>query len=187
MRPLRGDELKRSGPSGCPTGRLAEKLKPYGFEYVQLDDGYDRDPKGQHYWIENWNHDRFPHGPEWLAHYIKSKGLRAGIWLVPNAYAGAVKQHPEWYLRDVHGNLILDYSTPALDSSNPEVLEFLKKLFTTLDGWGFDYYKFDGEHAVPLYVPKVDRSRLKDGTTDPLEIYRRRLSLIPSRANLLAL
>jgi hypothetical protein len=160
------------------TDWLAEKLKPYGFEYVQLDDGYDRDPKGQHYWIENWNHDRFPHGPEWLAHYIKSKGLRAGIWLVPNAYAGAVKQHPEWYLRDVHGNLILDYSTPALDSSNPEVLEFLKKLFTTLDGWGFDYYKFDGEHAVPLYVPKVDRSRLKDGTTDPLEIYRRRLSLI---------
>ena len=159
---------------------LAEKLKPYGFEYVQLDDGYDRDPNGQHFWIENWNRERFPHGPHWLAQYIKSKGLRAGIWLVPNAYAGAMKDHPDWYLRDIHGNPILDYSTPALDSSNPEVLAFLKKLFTTLDDWGFDYYKFDGEHALPLYVPKVDRSRLWDLSTDPLTIYRQRLQLIRS-------
>ena len=27
--------------------------------------------------------------------YIKSKGLRAGLWLVPNAYAGSVEKHPE--------------------------------------------------------------------------------------------
>ena len=160
------------------TDWLARNLKPYGFEYVQLDDGYDRDEKGQHYWIENWSHERFPHGPEWLAEYIKSKGLRAGIWLVPNAYAGALKEHPDWYLRDIHGNFILDYSTPALDSSNPEVLAFLKKLFTTLDDWGFDYYKFDGEHALPLYVPKVDRLKLSEATSDPLNIYRQRLSLI---------
>lgn len=159
---------------------LAQTLKPYGFEYVQLDDGYDRDANGQHFWIENWNRERFPHGPQWLAQYIKSKGLRAGIWLVPNAYAGAVKDHPDWYLRDVHGDLVLDYSTPALDSSNPEVLAFLKKLFATLDDWGFDYYKFDGEHALPLYVPKVDRSRLWDVSADPLKVYRQRLKLIRS-------
>ena len=162
------------------TDWLAKNLRAYGFEYVQLDDGYDRDSSGQHYWIENWNHDRFPHGPQWLAQYIKSKGLRAGIWLVPNAYAGAVKDHPDWYLRDIHGAPILDYSTPALDSSNPEVLAFLKKLFTTLDDWGFEYYKFDGEHAAPLYIPKVDRSRLSDVTSNPLDVYRERLKLIRS-------
>ena len=157
---------------------LAKNLKPYGFQFVQLDDGYDRDPKGQHYWIENWDPKRFPHGPEWLAQYIKSTGLRAGIWLVPNSYAGAVKNHPDWYLRDKHRNLILDYSTPALDSSNPEVLDFLKKLFTTLDKWGFDYYKFDGEHAMPLYVPSVDRKNLYKSDADPLDVYRRRLKVI---------
>jgi Melibiase len=157
---------------------LAKNLKPYGFQYVQLDDGYDRDDKGQHTWIENWSPARFPHGPEWLAHSIKSTGLRAGIWLVPNSYAGALKDHPDWYLRDIHGNTIQDYSTPALDSSNPEVLGFLKKLFTTLDNWGFDYYKFDGEHALPQYVNRVDRSRLYDSTADPLAVYRTRLKVI---------
>ena len=158
---------------------LGANLKPYGFQFVQLDDGYDRDEKGQHYWIENWDRQKFPHGPQWLTNYIKSKGLRAGIWLVPNAYAGAVQQHPEWYLRyQKDGRIITDYRTPALDATNPQALEQVKKIMTTLDDWGFDYYKFDGEHALPRYVPGVDRSKLHDPNVDPLVNYRARLKMI---------
>lgn len=157
---------------------IAENLKAYGFEYVQLDDGYDRGKAGEHYWIENWDRSKFPHGPQWLAGYIKSKGLRPGLWLVPNAYAGAAKQHPDWYVRDKDGKLILDYHTPALDSTNPQVQDFLRKLFTTLGEWGFEYYKFDGEHAFPKYVPAVDKSRLYDKSVDPIVAYDNRLKLI---------
>jgi hypothetical protein len=157
---------------------IAANLKLYGFQYVQLDDGYDRGKNGEHYWLENWDRQKFPHGPQWLANYIKSKGLRAGLWLVPNAYAGAVEQHPDWYLRDRSGKFVLDYHTPALDSTNPEVLDFLKKLFTTLGSWGFEYYKFDGEHALPKYVPSVDQDKLYDKSVDPLVAYRNRLQLI---------
>ncbi len=160
------------------TDWLAEHLKPYGFEYVQLDDGYERGPNGEHTWIDKWNGETFPHGPEWLTDHIRSKGLHAGLWLVPNAYAGAVRDHPDWYVRDKQGNLILDYKTPALDSTNPQVQAFLKKLFTTLDGWGFDYYKFDGEHALPAYVPALDHSKLYDSAIDPVSAYRKRLQLI---------
>jgi hypothetical protein len=160
------------------TDWLAQHLKPYGFQYIQIDDGYDRSPKEGHYWIEHWDTNKFPKGPQWITAYIKSKGLHPGLWLVPNAYAGAVEDHPDWYLRDREGKLVLDYGTPALDSSHPEVLEFLRKLFGTLGGWGFEYYKFDGEHALPKYAPPVDRSRLYDKSTDPLEIYRHRLKVI---------
>ena len=157
---------------------LAEHLKPYGFQYVQIDDGYDRGPKVGHHWIEHWDTTKFPKGPQWIAGYIKSKGLRPGLWLVPNAYAGAVEAHPDWYLRDRQGNIVRDYDAPALDSSHPEVLDFLKKLFATLGGWGFEYYKFDGEHALPKYAPHVDLTRLHDPTVDPLETYRHRLEVI---------
>ncbi len=160
------------------TDWLATRLKPYGFEYVELDDGYDRDAKGQHYWFENWNTQRFPHGPKWLTDYIKSAGLRPGLWLVPNAYAGAVKDHPDWYVRDKTGKLILDYATPTLDSTNPEVLAFVQKLFRSLDDLGFEYYKFDGEHAFSLYAPVVDPAKLHDPNMDLLENYRHRLALI---------
>jgi hypothetical protein len=157
---------------------LARNLGGYGFQYVQLDDGYDRGPNGEHWWIEHWDTAKFPHGPEWLTGFIKSKGLRAGLWLVPNAYAGAVQQHPEWYLRYRNGELVRDYKTPALDSSNPEVLQLLRKLFKILGDWGFEYYKFDGEHAIPKYAANIDTSRLYDAGTDPLTIYRKRLQLI---------
>jgi hypothetical protein len=160
------------------TDWIAANLKPYGFDYVVLDDGYDRGKDGEHYWIEKWDQTRFPHGPQWLTGYIKSKGLHPGVWIVPNAYAGALEQHPEWYLRNKQGNTIPDYRTPSLDSSNPEVQAFLKHLFATLNGFGFEYYKFDGEHALPKYAPPVDKTKLFDRAGDPLDVYRKRMQLI---------
>lgn len=159
---------------------LAANLKPYGFKYLQIDDGYDNDEAGMmHNWIDHWDKRAYyPHGPEWIAGYIRSKGLHPGLWLVPNAYAGAVEEHPDWYLRDNTGKLILDYSTPALDCTNPGVQAWLRKLFTTLKDWGFEYYKFDGEIALPRYAPAVDKSKLYDPSVDPVVAYRNRLKLI---------
>jgi hypothetical protein len=156
---------------------LAENLKPYGFEYVQLDDGYDRRPEG-HSWVDNWSAEKFPHGPEWLTSYIRGKGLKAGLWVVPNTYAPALKEHPDWYLYDKQGKVVLDFDTPSLDTTNPQVFDLLKGLFTKLDGLGFDYYKFDGELALPAYTPGVDKSRLYSPSANFVENYRDRLALI---------
>jgi hypothetical protein len=160
------------------TDWLAKNLKPYGFEFVQLDDGYDRGANGEHSWIENWDKTKFPHGPQWLTSYIKSKGLRAGLWIVPNSYAGALKQHPEWYVRNYEGDFVSDYLTPVLDSSNPQVLDFLKKMFTTLGDWGFEYYKFDGEGSIPQAMPELNRKRLYDQSLDPVAVYVTRMKAI---------
>ncbi len=175
------------------TDWLAANLKPYGLEYVVLDDGYDRTadfshpqvsagaPAPQtygHSWIQNWSPERFPHGPAWLTSYIHSKGLKAGVWLVPNTYGPALNEHPDWYLYDKQGKVMLDYDTPALDSTNPQVLGFLQHLFKTLDDFGFDYYKFDGEEALPAYAPPVDRSRLYSPSADPVQAFRNRFAVI---------
>jgi hypothetical protein len=160
------------------TDWLSTNIRKYGFEYVQTDDGYDRGIGGEHYWIDKWDLKKFPHGPQWLANYIKSKGLRPALWLVPNSYAGAMEQHPEWYLRDKQGNPILDYDTPALDFSNPEALNFLKSMFDTLNNWGFEYYEFDGECALTKNVPSIDKERLYDKSADPVAVYRNRCKLI---------
>jgi len=169
---VREDDIVRN------TDWLAKNLEPYGFGYVELDDGYDRSPTGEHSWIGPWNKQTFPHGPQWLASYIKHRGLHPGLWLVPNSYAGATKAHPDWYLRDNRGQFVLDYSTPALDPTHPAVTDHLRNLFTTLDGWGFEYYKFDGEHSIPKYAPTVDSTRLHNTRVDLLENYRARLKTI---------
>lgn len=159
------------------TDWLAQNLKPFGFQFVQLDDGYDRGKNGEHAWIENWDNSKFPHGPHWLTSYIRSKGMHAGLWLVPNSYAGAVEEHPDWYVRSKDGEFVKDYKTPVLDSSNPEVLAFLRKLFTTLNDWGFEYYKFDGEGSIPQAMPELDRKKLYD-SSNPIAVYRDRLKTI---------
>src|SRR5208283_324251 len=84
----------------------------------------------------------------------------------------------DWYLYSKENKIVQDYETPALDSSNPEVAGFLKKLFTTLDDWGFEYYMFDGEFSLPKYVPGIDLDRLYDKSIDSLVAYRDRLALI---------
>lgn len=113
---------------------LGSHLKPYGFEYVELDDGYDRGPKGEHYWIENWDEKKFPHGAAWLTKYIRDHGMKAGIWLVPNSYAGALQSHPERYLYDKKGAVVQDYSTPALDQTNPATFDWLNMSSACLTG-----------------------------------------------------
>ncbi len=47
-----------------------------------------------------------------------------------------------------------------------------------MKGWGFEYYKFDGELALPVYAPAVDKTRLYDKSADLLVAYRNRLNLI---------
>jgi Melibiase/Alpha galactosidase C-terminal beta sandwich domain len=160
------------------TDWLAEHLKPYGFQYVQLDDGFDRHKDGSHSWIEDWDKSKFPHGPRWLTDYIKAKGFQAGLWIVPNVYAGALEQHPEWYLRTLEGEHVIDYVTPSIDQTNPEVIGQIKKIFTTLNDWGFEYYKFDGEGSIPATMPELDRSRLYDPSADPIDVYRNRMKVI---------
>jgi hypothetical protein len=157
---------------------IVKNFNDYGLEYVVIDDGPERGEQGEHYWISNWNKGTFPHGGKWLAEYIRSKGLTPGLWLVPNTYAGALDDHPEWYLRDQDGKHIMVYNTPSLDYTNPEVLDFLTQMFSTLKDWGFEYYKFDAEFALTEYIPYVDRDKLYDKNIPQIDAYRNRLEVI---------
>ena len=159
------------------TDWLAAKLKPYGFGYVELDDGYDRMPNGQHSWIEHWNQKTFPHGPKWLATYIKSKGLHAGIWLVPNSYAGAV-EHPSRLVsarQEGHCSGLL-HASARFDP--PAVMEHLRNLFHTLGGLGFRILQV---RRRAFRSPNTRRSSI-DPTSrhqvDLLQNYRARLQTI---------
>jgi hypothetical protein len=157
---------------------IVEHFSNYGLEYVVIDDGPERGADGEHYWISNWNRETFPHGGKWLAGYVRSKGLIPGLWVVPNVYAGALSEHPDWYLRDHDGKHVMVYHTPALDYTHPGVLDHLRQMFSTLKDWGFEYYKFDGEFALTEYIPYVDRDRLYDKNISQIEAYRNRLEVI---------
>lgn len=165
---------------------LARLLKPYGMEYVQLDACYTRGEEAN--WLE-WYKKLFPSGGKQLFQYIKSKGLKPGLWL--NAYganyakpACADKYREEFFLRDKNGQLsqaccTADNTVVKLDYTNPEVFEkHLKPLFRTLvNDWGLKYLKSAGWGAWMDYYEK-NKVNAFDGSQDSREIYRKVQSVI---------
>jgi len=123
---------------------IAETMKPYGLEYFQIDDGYQQ-AGGQ---PETWIHpnEKFPAGLENLAAFIKSKGLKPGIWTnVANHDSAFVESHKQWFVTDSDGSpasgrwigYMLDGSnTAALDSMITPVYSHFKET-------GWQYFKLD--------------------------------------------
>lgn len=161
---------------------IAENLKDYGVEYVQIDDGWQGTGRGLG---ENrdWstiNH-RFSGGMDGLARYIKSLGLKPGIWLAPHGQsnAGVVKNHPGVFMLKPDGTSASSTweGTYLVDPSAPETRKYLKDLFGTLSRWGYEYFKIDGQPIVVReYRNKKDFMKVPAADSD--ELYRDTLKSI---------
>ena len=170
------DEVKRNADW------IAQNLKDYGAVYVQIDDGWQGTGHGLG---ENrdWTtiDKRFAGGMAALADYIKSRGLKPGIWLAPHG------QSNETVVKLNHGAFLLkpDGSSASstwegrflVDPSAPESRQYLKNLFSTLSGWGYEYFKIDGQPIV-IREYRNKKSSMKHPVDDTDELYRDTLASI---------
>ena len=161
---------------------IAENLKDYGAVYVQIDDGWQGTGHGLG---ENrdWTtiDKRFSGGMDTLAAYIKSLGLKPGIWLAPHG------QSNETILKNNHGVFLLkpDGTSASstwegkflVDPSTPESQKYLKDLFTTLANWGYQYFKIDGQPIV-IREYRNKKTSMKSPADDTDALYRQTLSSI---------
>jgi hypothetical protein len=125
----------------------ARELKPFGFEYIQVDEGFQR-------WHGDWEgNPKFSHGMKWLADRIRALGLKPGIWLAPYVISEpseVFQKHPEWMLRESDDKLKQIPASSsgttryALDITHPEAAEWLYQLFDTVaNKWGYELIKID--------------------------------------------
>jgi hypothetical protein len=145
---------------------IAQHLKPYGMQWVQIDDGYQRA-------FGDWEaNELYPHGMAWLATEIRRLGLQPGIWIAPYAvseHASLVQTHPEWLAHDAAGNLQTTASTRGvryiLDITHPGARQWLRELIRTIvHVWGYDFIKIDFVEWTLLaieryYDPTVSRAQ----------------------------
>ncbi|MBM0224452.1 hypothetical protein [Micromonospora sp. ATA51] len=138
---------------------LATKLKPYGYEYVNIDAGwstnYDWALNFDGYAREIASPERFPHGMKYVADAIHAKGLKAGIYLTvglnkPLYGNGTV---PIW---NAPGCTTADIVYPDLrttngwdgaykiDFSKPCAQKYIDSQAQLIADWGYDFLKFDG-------------------------------------------
>ncbi len=135
---------------------------PIKLDIFQVDDGYQTA-------VGDWlsvDAEKFPQGMAKVAEDIHSKDMLAGIWLAPfNAQRSSkiAHEHKDWLINDSKGYHIMagmnwgGYYT--LDFYNPEVREYIKKVFdTVLNDWKYDMVKLDFLFSVAC-VPYGNRTR----------------------------
>jgi hypothetical protein len=168
----------------------SKNLKAYGFEYIQVDEGFQR-------FHGDWEgNDRFPHGMKWLADQIKSLGLKPGIWISPflvSEQTELFKNHPDWFLKNTDGSLKRVGPWPSedtdwartenpkrygLDITHPEAAKWLYELTDTIvNRWGYQMIKID---FVAWSILSADH--FYDATVSPAQAYRKGLEIMRNAA-----
>ena len=169
-------EVKRN------TDWIAANLKDYGAKYVQIDDGWQGagGREGGRDWTKV-NPERFPQGMAELAAYIKSAGLTPGLWLAPHGQSNpeVITNNPGVFLLKPDGSSASDTweGKFLVDGSAPASLTYMKDMFTRLSGWGYEYFKIDGQ---PIVVDeyRLRKSFLKNPSDDAAGLYRKTIDSV---------
>lgn len=144
-------------------------LKAYGMEHIQLDDGYQH--PDHRLWVKGWIKKKFPHGPRWLASYIKSKGLIPGWWSVPFCYEVQAGK-PDWFLRDKSGKVVMDADYVGggeIDFTRPEAIhDYWVPILEEMKSQGWEYLKFDMGKTIPTWKNYSDK--FYDRTQTPYDV-----------------
>jgi hypothetical protein len=152
---------------------LAEILAPFGYEVVQMDDGYQRDFGLPELWLEP--NEKFPHGLEYLASDIKRKGLKPGIW-TNTAFGQAefAEKHKEWFVLDAEGRVAKgNWIRHILDASVPEALEsIVRPIYRGLREDGFEYFKVDALRHLRYEGYNTFSGHFRKKSLDVTTVYR---------------
>jgi len=153
---------------------FSEVLKPFGYEYFQIDDGFQQIQGAPEKWLNP--NAKFPKGLKYLADFIKSKGLKPGLWTAAScldlSYAEA---HPQWFVRDAAGKPVRgNWVGAVLDASNPEALDaVVRPLYKGLMEKGWQYIKLDALRHLRNEAYNANRDFFEAKKIDPVAAYRK--------------
>jgi alpha-galactosidase len=123
---------------------LSEKLRPYGLEYLQIDDGYQQEMSYPAKWL-NWN-QQFPSGMKAMANYISSRGLKPGIWTnVAFENKEYAQGHPSLFVTDTAGKPVWGrWVNYVMDGSSRTAVDTLiRPVYKGYHDAGWQYFKLD--------------------------------------------
>lgn len=152
---------------------LAETMKPYGLDYIQIDDGYQKPGGSPDSWINS--NEKFPSGLGSLADYIRSKGLKPGIWTNVAVHDSAwAYSHQRWFVRNEDG-------TPAsgrwigylLNGSEKEMLDsVISPVYSRFRDDGWSYFKLDALRHLLFEGYNSHSGFFSGGSSDREEAFR---------------
>ena len=130
----------------------AKELAPYGFNFLQIDDGW-QDGVSKNGPRKNFTRVRadgpYPSGMKKTADMIRSRGLTPGLWFMP--FAGTwddpwFKDHQDWFAKRADGKPFdTDWGGTCFDMTNPAARKYLHDYVHQIArDWGYRFFKMDG-------------------------------------------
>ena len=126
---------------------IYERLRPLGYRYVILDDGWERRDTSYpaaYDWVET--SEAFQGGLEELIGYAHERGIRVILWVAFTAFDGnsyLVRERPEMFLQSGGSVYVDDRGRAYLNITSTAAREYIEELFRTYRQWGVDGLTFD--------------------------------------------
>ncbi len=149
---------------------LAKAASECGVEEFIIDDGWQvniDDPEGKHGFHGDWEVDKkkFPNGLKPVFDYIKSLGMKPGLWVTVSSSdpsSRVYKEHPEYFVVDKKGqlaNLHVDYGESRTACLGTDWCDHIKNTVLRLvREHGLAYMKLDFAIVTSCYVYDKDRT-----------------------------
>lgn len=153
---------------------ISEILIPYGFEYLQIDDGYQQQNAGL---PETWliPNSKFPSGLKNLSQYISKQGLKPGLWTYTSFHQKAyAESNIQFFVLDEKGNPAYgNWVGYVMDGGNVETLnQIIRPLYRGLREMGWKYFKVDALRHLRYEGYNSYSQYSQDKNLDLVEVYR---------------
>jgi hypothetical protein len=134
------------------TAYAAKYLAPFGFQLVQIDDGWQAGTRRigpAKNFTTHRDNGPFPAGMKATAHDIKKHGLMPGIWFMPFAADHLdpyFQSHRDWFVKRANGEPYeTSWGGTCLDMTQPGARAHVRDVAARLThDWGYSYFKMDG-------------------------------------------
>ena len=163
--------LSWDNPSEGNTAKYAPVAKLAGVEYYVIDCGWhDEVPTHLIYhYVGNWMSSkvRFPSGVRKTTDYIRSLGLKPGLWIEPEVVGFKNQEMIDYYGEDAfikrNGKIVTVMNRLILDYRHPKVVAYMSETIRRMvEDYGAEYIKMDYNQDLGVGT-EVDSDSLGEG------------------------
>ena len=130
---------------------VEKRLPDFGYDYMQLDDCYQKGNGSAPWNWLNWNEQKYPGGWKAAMKSIRDAGMKPGIWVHrvhrPNdpGVKEIIEKHPDWFVPGADGKPHQQNGFCSLNTLNKEAVDtMIRPLYHGLKEQGWNYVKIDG-------------------------------------------
>ena len=144
--------LSWDNPTAENTAKVAPVVAKAGVEYYVIDCGWHNEEPGWEIYpyIGHWkeSHARFPEGLRKTTDFIRTLGMKPGLWIEPESVGTLCAEMQEFYTDDCflqrNGKRITVSNRQFLDYRNEKVRKYMTETIRRMvEDYGAEYIKFD--------------------------------------------